>query len=123
MPIGAAQANFAHKSKSFARRGKRRLGRCAMDDEKAHRWEDACARTDMRIPGTTAMRAGLPSPITTRFTTPVRTIADIEALERLPYEQLVPARNLTQLFEATARLHPDRRALTVLTPSSPQPGG
>ena len=61
------------------------------------------------------MIAGLPSPITTRFTRPITTIADVEALERLPYDALVPARNLFHLFEATARLHPDRPALTVLT--------
>ncbi|MBR0852400.1 AMP-binding protein [Bradyrhizobium diazoefficiens] len=58
------------------------------------------------------------SPVTTRFTQAVKTIADIEALERLPYESLVPARNLHHLFEATARLHPDRPALTVLTRGS-----
>ena len=62
------------------------------------------------------MSAGLPSPITTRFTRPVVTIADVEALERSPYDALVPARNLYHLFESTARLHPDRPALTVMTP-------
>ncbi|WP_316200620.1 MULTISPECIES: AMP-binding protein [unclassified Bradyrhizobium] len=62
------------------------------------------------------MGGGLPSPMTTRFTRPVGSIADIVALERLPYDALVPARNLYHLFEATARLHPDRQALTVLTP-------
>jgi fatty-acyl-CoA synthase len=64
------------------------------------------------------MRVDLPSATTTRFTRPVRSIADIEALERLPYDGLVPARNLYHLFEATARLHPDRGALTVLAPSA-----
>jgi len=93
-----------------------------MTTKRAHKREDAFARADMHIPGTTTMRAGLPLPVTTRFTTPVTTIADIEALERLPYEQLVPARNLCQLFEATARLHPDRSALTVLAPTSPGSG-
>ena len=62
------------------------------------------------------------SPITTRFTQPVQTIADIEALEQRPYDSLVPARNLLDLFEATARLHPDRPALTVLTKGSREPG-
>jgi fatty-acyl-CoA synthase len=57
-------------------------------------------------------------PVTTRFTQAVKTIADIEALERLPYDSLVPARNLHHLFVATARLHPDRPALTVLTKGS-----
>jgi len=47
-------------------------------------------------------------PKTTKFTRPVKAIADIEALEREPYDELVPARNLCQLFEATALLHPDR---------------
>ncbi len=56
-----------------------------------------------------------PSPYTTAFTRRIATIADIEALERAPYDALVPAHNLYHLFEATARLHPDRPALTVLT--------
>jgi fatty-acyl-CoA synthase len=68
------------------------------------------------------MRIGLPSPMTTRFTRPVMSIADIEALERLPYESLVPARDLYQLFDATAQLHPDRHALTVLTGDSHKSG-
>jgi fatty-acyl-CoA synthase len=54
------------------------------------------------------------SPKTTRFTKPVKTIADIVALEREPYDELVPARNLYQLFQATAQLHPGRPALTVM---------
>lgn len=62
------------------------------------------------------MIAEPPSPITTAFTRRIATIADVEALERSPYDALVPARNLYHLFEATARLHPDRPALTVLTP-------
>ena len=53
-------------------------------------------------------------PRTTRYTKLVKTIADIVALEREPYDELVPARNLYQLFEATALLHPDRPALTVM---------
>jgi fatty-acyl-CoA synthase len=64
------------------------------------------------------MRVDLPSPMTTRFTRAVTSIAYIKALERLPYDSLVPARNLYQLFEATSRLHPDSAALTVLTPRS-----
>jgi len=64
----------------------------------------------------------LPSPITTRFTQPVKTIADVEALEQRPYDSLIPARNLLDLFEATAHLHPDRPALTVLTKGSHEPG-
>ena len=54
------------------------------------------------------------TPKTTRFTTPIRTIADIVALEREPYDEVVPSRNLYQVFEATALLHPDRPALTVM---------
>src|SRR4051812_25495894 len=68
------------------------------------------------------MTRGLPTPVTTRFTRLVTSIADIEALERLPYEQLIPARNLRQLFEATARLHPDRAALTVVAANPQGPG-
>jgi fatty-acyl-CoA synthase len=59
-----------------------------------------------------------PSPITTRFTRRIETIADVEALEQSPYDALVPARNMYHLFESTARLHPDRPALTVLTPDA-----
>ena len=54
------------------------------------------------------------TPKTTKFTTPIRTIADIVALEREPYDEVVPSRNLYQVFEATALLHPDRPALTVM---------
>jgi fatty-acyl-CoA synthase len=54
------------------------------------------------------------TPKTTKFTTPIRTIADIVALEREPYDEVVPSRNLYQVFEATALLHPDRAALTVM---------
>lgn len=68
------------------------------------------------------MSSRLPPPITTRFTRPIADIADIEALERLPYDSLIPARNLHDLFEATARLHPERPALTVLTKGSREPG-
>jgi len=41
------------------------------------------------------------------------------ALEREPYDELVPARNLYHLFEATALLHPDRPALTVMRTGDP----
>jgi fatty-acyl-CoA synthase len=51
---------------------------------------------------------------TTRFTQPVTTIADIAALESLPYDEAIPSRNLYEVFEATAQLHPDRPALTVM---------
>jgi acyl-CoA synthetase (AMP-forming)/AMP-acid ligase II/enoyl-CoA hydratase/carnithine racemase len=58
-------------------------------------------------------------PKTTRFTKPVKTIADIVALERSPYDELIPSRNLYQVFEATALLHPDRPALTVMRSGDP----
>ena len=51
---------------------------------------------------------------TTRSSSIVTTIADIEALEQAPYDELVPARNLYHLFAATAQLHSERPALTVL---------
>ena len=54
------------------------------------------------------------APKTTRFIKPISTIEDIVALERQPYDELVPARNLYQLFEANALLHPERPALTVM---------
>ena len=59
-------------------------------------------------------------PRTTKFSRTVTTITDIKALERLPYDELVPARNLYQLFEATARLHPARPALTVMPSGDPE---
>ena len=54
---------------------------------------------------------------TTRATRDVITIADIEALEAQPYDELITARTLIDLLHATARLHPDRPALTII------PGG
>jgi fatty-acyl-CoA synthase len=59
------------------------------------------------------------APRTTKFSRAVTTIADVEALERSPYDELIPARNLYQLFEATARLHPERPALTVMPAGDP----
>jgi fatty-acyl-CoA synthase len=52
-------------------------------------------------------------PKTTKYTALITAIADIEALESQHYDNLVPARNLYELFEATALLHPDWPALTV----------
>ena len=60
------------------------------------------------------------APRTTRFSRTVTTIADIIALERSPYDELIPARNLYQLFEATAQLHPERPALTVMRAGDPE---
>ena len=59
------------------------------------------------------------APKTTKFSRAVTTIADVEALERSPYDELIPAHNLYQLFEATARLHPERPALTVMPAGDP----
>lgn len=54
---------------------------------------------------------------TTRAARDVITIADIEALEARPYDELIPARTLIDLLRATAHLHPDRPAITTI------PGG
>jgi fatty-acyl-CoA synthase len=51
---------------------------------------------------------------TTRAARDVVTIADIEALETRPYDELIPARTLLDLLRATADLHPDRPALTTI---------
>ncbi|HWA42547.1 MAG TPA: AMP-binding protein [Hypericibacter adhaerens] len=51
---------------------------------------------------------------TTRAARDVLSIADIEALEALPYDELVPARTLLDLLRATATLHPDRPAVTTI---------
>lgn len=56
---------------------------------------------------------------TTRPFRDVRTIEDVVAIERQPYEELVTARNLYDLFLATVRRGGDRKALTVLR--SPDP--
>ena len=56
---------------------------------------------------------------TTRPVMDVRTIADIVAIESHPYDQLVSAHNLYDLFVATARHGGDRKALTALR--SPDP--
>ncbi len=56
---------------------------------------------------------------TTRPVMDVRTIEDIIAIESRPYDELVTARNLYDLFLATAQHAGDRKALTVLR--SPDP--
>src|SRR5690349_3101907 len=43
-----------------------------------------------------------------------RSLADIEALERTPYEQAIPARTTYGLIERAARLHPQRAAFVFL---------
>jgi len=60
---------------------------------------------------------------TTRPVRIVRTLADIEAIEALPYDDLVPARNLYDLFRATAETVGDRPALTVLRAPDPSDTG
>jgi acyl-CoA synthetase (AMP-forming)/AMP-acid ligase II/enoyl-CoA hydratase/carnithine racemase len=56
---------------------------------------------------------------TTRPVAEIRTIEDIVALEQRHYDELVTARNLYDLFLATAQHGGDRKALTVLR--SPDP--
>lgn len=51
---------------------------------------------------------------TTKFTTPIRGLADVENLEKQPYDELVTAVSVYDLFIATATLFPDRPGLTVL---------
>mgnify|MGYP003650938340 CR=1 FL=1 len=57
---------------------------------------------------------------TTRPVRPVRTIEDIKAIEAMPYDDLVPSRNLYDLFRATAAAHGERAALTVLRTPDPE---
>ena len=51
---------------------------------------------------------------TTKYTIPIRDLKDIETLEKQPYDELVPAKSVYDLFTATAALFPDRPGLTVL---------
>jgi fatty-acyl-CoA synthase len=60
---------------------------------------------------------------TTRPVRPVLSIADIVAIEAHPYDELVTARNLHDLFRATALHVPDRQALTVLRSEQPDDVG
>src|SRR5262249_20532909 len=46
--------------------------------------------------------------------------ADIVALEQLSYDELVPARNLYQLFKATTQFVGERPALTVMPTGDPE---
>jgi fatty-acyl-CoA synthase len=59
-------------------------------------------------------------PKTTACQKPIRTLRDIEALEQQPYEELVPARSVYDLFRNTAALHGDRPALTLLAADADQ---
>ena len=70
------------------------------------------------------MRAAMrPALRTTRAERPVRSIADIVAIEARPYDDLVTAHNLYDLFRATALHVPERRALTVLRSERPDDVG
>ena len=60
---------------------------------------------------------------TTRPVRPVLSIADIVAIEAHPYDELVTAHNLYDLFRATALHVPDRQALTVLRSEDPDDVG
>ncbi len=51
---------------------------------------------------------------TTKYTIPIRDLKDIETLEKQPYDELVTAKSVYDLFTATATLYPDRPGLTVL---------
>jgi fatty-acyl-CoA synthase len=51
---------------------------------------------------------------TTKYTVPIRDLKDIESLEKQPYDALVTANSVYDLFVATATLFPDRPGLTVL---------
>lgn len=56
----------------------------------------------------------MPAPRTTACERPLRTLRDIEALEQVPYDELVPAHSVYDLFRHTAALHGERPALTLL---------
>jgi fatty-acyl-CoA synthase len=51
---------------------------------------------------------------TTKYTLPIKDVEDIESLEKQPYDELVTAKSVYDLFTATATLFPDRPGLTVL---------
>ena len=56
---------------------------------------------------------------TTRPIRDVKTIEDIRAIEAMPYDEAVPARNVHDLFRATAASVGERPALTVLRSGDP----
>lgn len=51
---------------------------------------------------------------TTRSEHRIRGVGDIERLEQMPYEDLVPSRSIYEVFQATAKLFGERPALTML---------
>ncbi|TNE39187.1 MAG: acyl-CoA synthase [Alphaproteobacteria bacterium] len=60
---------------------------------------------------------------TTRPVREVRTIQDVEAIEALPYDEVVPARALYDLLRATAECVGDQKAITVLRSEDPEDVG
>lgn len=60
---------------------------------------------------------------TTRPVREVRTLDDIVAIESQPYDELVSARNIYDLFRATGHHGGDRKALTVLRSEDPNDVG
>jgi fatty-acyl-CoA synthase len=57
---------------------------------------------------------------TTGCVRPLASLDDVRALEAIPYDELVPARSMLDVFRATAALHGDRPALTVLASADPR---
>lgn len=60
---------------------------------------------------------------TTRAVRALSNERDISELEQAPYRELVPARNIYEVFETNALLHGDRPALTLLQSGDPQDVG
>jgi fatty-acyl-CoA synthase len=56
---------------------------------------------------------------TTACVRPLATLDDVRALEAIPYDELVPSRNMLEVFQATAALHGERPALTLLASADP----
>jgi fatty-acyl-CoA synthase len=59
-------------------------------------------------------RALMPKLSTTRSIGRIQDLNDIRALEARPYDELVPAQSIYEVFAATAELYGDRPALTML---------
>lgn len=55
---------------------------------------------------------------TTRSVRKIRGIKDLEQLESMSYDELVPSRSIYEVFQATAKLNGDRNALTMLGSAS-----
>lgn len=50
----------------------------------------------------------------------IQGIADIQAIEALPYEAFMPHQSVFDALESSANCHPDRRALTFIESADPQ---